>query len=98
MGEHHPGEDAPDGPGNSDNHGINWVRGVCLHSGPKSVISVVDSKYNLVWLFGFYCLDVQVVEVMVDLGWNLGCHHEQSVWGKNKDSVVCFIIALFELH
>ena len=44
------------------------------------------------------CLDVQVVEVLVDLAWHLGGHHEHPVRGEHQDPVVRLVPALLQLH
>ena len=96
MGQHDSWKDAPDGPRHCDDHGIDGFRGVSFHPWPKTIVSVIDSKDNLIWFLWFDWLNVKIVEVMVYLCWDLCSHHKETVWWEDKNPVVRLVIAFLK--
>ena len=98
LGEHHPRKDTPDSSGHRHYHSIYCLRAGCLQACSKAPGLIIDPEDYLIVLLWLYCLDVQIVEVVIYLGGNLGRHDEHSVRSEDKDPVVRLVASLLQLH
>ena len=103
MIEEDPGKDAPDGGGERDDNLIHRLRrgggGTLLRRRTEAVRLVVgNAKHQLIRFPRLDGLDVEVVDMVVDLGWDLGGHDEEAVGGEHEDSILRFVAALLQLH
>ena len=66
-----------------------------LHSGPKAehLVAIMQPHNQLARLPRLDGPDVQVVEVMVDLGRHLGRHEEEAVGGEDEQAILRLLVA-----
>ncbi len=101
MVQQNPRKDAPNGRSKRHNNLIHRLGGICwvISRRTEAVRFILRNPQDeLIGFAGLDSLNVEVVDVMVDLGRHLGGEEEEAVGREDQDSILRLVAAFFQLH